>query len=99
VGLTADADGGVYIFDKNGKVFYTNSNEQTDVFPGRVTSIAVGADRSLYATSTEPTEGGYKIYKWNGSVNRWENLDGGAVQITVDGAGNPYILDDEDRIH
>jgi hypothetical protein len=89
----------VYIFDANAQVYHVNARGEVGRLPGSVSSLGVGGDGTLFATSTEPTTGGFKIYKWNPTNSRWEQQEGGAIKVTVDGKGNPYIIDDDNRMH
>lgn len=58
--------------------------------PGRATDVA-----NNWIISNEPTEGGYKIYRWNGSS--WDQSIGGAVNIGGD-RNNPLVVNDENEI-
>jgi hypothetical protein len=57
------------------------------LLPGSATDIAVGANGAVWVVGTNPTIGGYGIYRWNG--DGWTRLPGGAVAIAVDATGNP----------
>ena len=57
---------------------------------GLATDIAVGADGSVWIIGSNSVPGGYDIYKWNGSG--WNKIDGGALRIAVDPAGNPWVV-------
>ncbi|MBK8151156.1 MAG: hypothetical protein IPK58_23860 [Acidobacteria bacterium] len=44
----------------------------------------------VFIIGTNSVPGGYGIYRFNGSG--WTPIDGGAVRIAVDSAGNPWIV-------
>ncbi len=50
--------------------------------PGKAKDIGIGAS-GTWVIGTNVVNGGYGIYQWNGT--RWQNMPGGAVQITVPG--------------
>ncbi len=65
---------------------------------GSATNISVGADWSVWVVGTTPAAGGgHRIYHWNG--NGWTPVGGSAVRISVDPAGNPWVVDASDQIY
>jgi len=64
--------------------------------PGSATDIGVGANGAAWIIGTNPTPGGYGIYRWNGSD--WAGMPGGAVRIDVDPQGNPWVVNNAGAI-
>jgi hypothetical protein len=58
--------------------------------PGSGHDIAVGANGSVWITGTNPVDGGYGIYHWDGTS--WVGVDGGGVNIAVDPSGTPWLV-------
>ncbi|MCX6180859.1 MAG: matrixin family metalloprotease [Bacteroidetes bacterium] len=52
--------------------------------------VGVGTKGTVWALSKTPTNGGYTIYKYNGSS--FKLIPGGAIAIDVDGEGNPWVV-------
>lgn len=46
-----------------------------------------GVPGSVFAISTEPVAGGFKLYKYSGSGDAWNLINAGLVQIDVDNDG------------
>jgi hypothetical protein len=65
--------------------------------PGAATSIAVGANNSVWVVGTNPAPGGYGIYRWTGTG--WNPVAGGAVSIAVDPGGNPWVINSAHQIY
>jgi hypothetical protein len=65
--------------------------------PGAATDIAVGVNGSVWVVGTNPTAGGYGIYRWNGAG--WTRMPGGAVGIAVDPGGNPWVVNSAHQIY
>ncbi len=62
----------------------------------------VGADGGqVFVIGRNPSAGGYGIYRWNGqtSGNAWDVLPGSATDITVDRAGNPWVVNAANNIY
>jgi hypothetical protein len=65
--------------------------------PGLAHDVGVGADGSVWITGASPIDGGYPIYKWNGSG--WNIIDGGAVYIAVSPTGSPWVVNTDGSIY
>lgn len=50
----------------------------------------------VYAIGTDAQPGGYGI--WNWTAGGWTRLAGGAVNITVDSSGLPWVVNDSEQI-
>jgi hypothetical protein len=57
--------------------------------------IGVGEDGSVWMISSEPWGSGYRVYKWDPNANppQWDPSDGGAVRVSVDRLGRPWVTD------
>ena len=58
--------------------------------PGSATAISANAKGDVWAIGTEPTPGGYKIWRWN--HGGWQNIAGGAERIAVDPDGTAWVV-------
>ena len=65
--------------------------------PGSAKDIGIGADGSVWVIGTNPVDGGYGIYRWGGE--NFVGIDGGAVQISVNPWGRPWVVNDGDSIY
>jgi len=63
---------------------------------GEANDIGVGANGVVWVIGTDPRNGGYGIYRWNGQS--WNRVEGGAVRIDVDPYGNPWVINDSHQI-
>jgi hypothetical protein len=66
--------------------------------PGSAHDIGVGADGSVWAIGTNPTVGGYGIWRWNG-MGAWQGMPGGGVRIDVDPRGNAWVVNDAGNVY
>jgi dienelactone hydrolase len=64
--------------------------------PGFARDIAVGANGFVWVVGTNQVPGGYGLYRWNGDT--WSGLAGGAVSISVDASGHPWVTNSADQI-
>ncbi len=66
--------------------------------PGAGNDIAVGANGAAWLIGTNPLGGGnFGIYHWTGTT--WAQIPGGAVTITVDPSGNPWVINSSHSIY
>jgi len=65
--------------------------------PGSAKDISVGADGSVWVVGTNPMNGGFGIYRWNG--RDWDAIDGGGVRIAVTQHGMPWVVNDAGAIY
>jgi hypothetical protein len=94
VRIAVAPNGKPWVVNKSHLIFrYRDSTSYWETMPGTATDIAVGADGSVFALSTEEVSpsGGYSIMKWN--VDHWDVLPGCAgVRIAVDAHGTPWVV-------
>jgi hypothetical protein len=66
--------------------------------PGRGRDIAVTGVSSdiVWVIGNGVTTGGYTIHRWTGTT--WQTIPGGAVRITIDGAGRPWAVNNGNGI-
>jgi hypothetical protein len=65
--------------------------------PGAAHDIGVGANGRAWVIGSTPVSGGYGIYTWSG--NGWTNVPGGAVRISVDPVGMPWVVNSSGGIY
>ena len=61
-----------------------------NALPGAANEISIGANSATWIIGTSSVPGGHGIYHWTGSG--WSIVSGGAVNIAVDPAGNPWLI-------
>lgn len=97
VALDVDPDGNPWAVSKSGTIYrWTGSYWQN--LPGRAKDISVGGNGVVYIIDyyNGGSRGNYIAY-WNGSS--WVQINTiEAVSITVDGKGNPWVVDNTGRI-
>jgi hypothetical protein len=64
--------------------------------PGLAYDIGVGANEQAWVIGTNPTPGGFGIFRWTGSS--WAAVEGAAVRIAVDPQGLPWIVNNAGNI-
>jgi hypothetical protein len=66
--------------------------------PGSAIDIGAGADGSVWVVGTKRApRGGNTIHRWGGSD--WEEVEGGASAITVDGNGLPWVVNSSGELY
>jgi len=78
--IAVDPSGAPWVVNVNGNI-YSRASGSWQLMPGLAKDIGIGADGSVWVIGTDPTPGGYGIYRWNGSD--WSRIDGGATDISV----------------
>lgn len=71
---------------------------QWQKLPGAGKDIAVTAAGDCWLIGTNPVPGGFGIYHWNGAVNDWSPIIGGAVMIACSSQGSPWVVNDAGEI-
>jgi hypothetical protein len=64
---------------------------------GAANDVGVGANGRAWVIGASPVSGGYGIYTWSG--NGWTNVPGGAVRISVDPVGMPWVVNNAGGIY
>jgi hypothetical protein len=64
--------------------------------PGLGTSIAVGANGSVWLLGANRIGTNFGIFHWNGST--WIAVPGAAIRIAVDARGNPWVVNSAGQI-
>ena len=67
--------------------------------PGAGTAIGEGADGAVWVLGTPVVPGGHAIYEWNPKLSEWVKQSGGAVTIAVDQNGDPWIINNANKIY
>ena len=88
VDLKVGPDGALYYLARGtGSVGRIGTSQQ---LPGSANDIGVGADGSVWVIGTNPTTGGFGIYRWTGVT--WQAVDGGGTRIAVAPDGQPWVV-------
>jgi hypothetical protein len=66
------------------------------LYPGAATDIGVGSNGSVWVVGTNPVGGGFGIWQW---IGRWSPVPGGAIRITVDSAGLPWVANTTHNVY
>jgi hypothetical protein len=93
--IDVDGRGTPWIVNADHLIFRRNRN-RWEQLPGAAVDIGAGADGSVWVIGTNPTPGGYGIYRWNGAD--WSPVDGGGIRIDVDDRGNPWVVNSDGLI-
>jgi hypothetical protein len=64
--------------------------------PGLAKDIGVSTNGDVWIIGTNKVGGGWGIYKW--TENTWKNMTGGAIAISVDDQGNPWVVNESANI-
>jgi hypothetical protein len=104
IAVAVGPDGQPWVVNAQGTIFrrtrgntgYVDGTWQ--VVPGLATAIAAGGDGSVWVLGTSTAgDGGYAIWHYNPTAanqatSGWEQVDGGAVSISVDANGAPWVV-------
>ena len=74
-------------------------NNQWCKLNGKASDVAVGGEDSVWCTGTNNVGGGKSINKYNFVTGQWEKWTGGAVSISVDKYGCPWVVNDQGKIY
>jgi hypothetical protein len=97
VRIDVDPQGNPWIVNNNGNIYRRFGNHWEQLF-GAARDIGIGANGSVWIVGTNPVSGGYVIYRWDG--RNWEiGSDDGALQISVDKDGIPWIVNSSNHIY
>ncbi len=96
VRVDVENNGNPWVVNSVGQIFRRDGAAWT-LLPGRAKDIGIGAEGSVYVIGTTAESGGYGIYKWNGSD--WTKISGGAVRVTVDNTGTPWVVNSSGNIY
>jgi hypothetical protein len=97
VRIAVGADGMPWVVNNLGQIFKRVNNSQWQQLPGSALDIAIGANGAVYIVSTTPAPGGYAIKFWKDG--QWKQMPGiGAVRITVTSNGDPWAIDNANRV-
>jgi C1A family cysteine protease len=99
VQIASDGGGIPWIVNKNHEVWRKRDATLSSGFDKMgtqtATDIGVGANGVAWITGTTRITGtnDFPVYRWNPATGAWDkNSSGGGVRITVDPAGNPYLV-------
>ncbi len=66
-------------------------------FSGAARQVSIGANGAMWAIGTDAVNGGYGVYDY--TIGNWNEISGvGAVNISVDSQGDPWIVNDSSQI-
>lgn len=96
VRVAVGPDGQPWVINDNQSIFRRVGNSWENV-PGAAQDIGVGADGSVWVVGTEPSPGGFQVWKWDGAA--WSLIEGGAVRIAVGPDGLPWVINNNLKIY
>jgi hypothetical protein len=87
-----------------GQIWNDVSGPSWQLVPGCGHDIAVadgyeGVAESVWVVGCNPVPGGYGIYRQNSTGLGWEQFPGGAVSISVDPSGSPWVTNNSGQIY
>ncbi|MFG6100561.1 tectonin domain-containing protein [Leptothoe sp. ISB3NOV94-8A] len=96
VGIAVSPSGNPWIIN-NEDYIYRRENNIWQLLPGRAKDIDIGKNGQVWIVGANEVNGGHPIWYWHGTD--WTPIDGGAIRIAVDPAGNPWIVNNEGYIY
>jgi hypothetical protein len=97
VRIATDPLGNPWVINAAHQIYNSPSDDGVWVrYPGAAVDIGVG-NGAVWVVGTNPTSGGYGIYRWNG--NGWTAFSGGAVGIAVGNDGLPWVINSAHQIY
>lgn len=93
--IDVDKNGDPWVVNAYGDIF-RRENSSWRMVGGKAKDIGIGGEGSVFVIGTNTGGGGYGIWKWKGSG--WNEIGGGAVCISVDESGNPWVVNSADNI-
>jgi hypothetical protein len=91
VRVDADKDGNPWVINNGGQLFYYTTSWTGREQGLKFTDIGAGSNGSVYGVTQTASGAGYQMVRWTGSS--WAVFaSGGALRVTVDNLGNPWIL-------
>ena|GEM_PF-6246470 len=94
--IAAGVDGQPWIIKRNHQILSLFNGDWISR-PGFAREIAVGSNGSVWCIGVEEVApGGGSVHHWNGTD--WIRVEGAAVKIAVDPAGEPWILNSAGQI-
>jgi len=95
--LAIDPTGRLWIINKQGNVYMKRRHRWKRIF-GKASSIAIGADNSVFVLGKQIKRQGYAIYKLDRRTNTWQRFPGHAMRIAVHIDGNPWIVSAQKKV-
>jgi hypothetical protein len=97
VRIDVDPQGNPWIVNDNGSIYRRVGDRWEQLF-GAAKDIGIGGEGSVWIVATNPVIGGYGILRWDG--RNWGGFsDDGALQISVDKDGIPWIVNSSNHIY
>jgi len=87
--LIIDTNGEMSIFDGGGWTSLPNQLP-ADSTSGKAIEIAASSNGTIYALGDADVTDGHPIFRLDGDT--WTKIEGGAIKISVDKYGNPWII-------
>jgi hypothetical protein len=85
------SDGQPWIVNAAGRIYERWGNRWI-LLPGLARDIGAGGDGSIWVIGTNAVPGGYGLWRWAPGTGGWQAVPGGAVAISVDPAGNAWVV-------
>lgn len=94
VKMEVDGKGTLWVVNAQQGIFQRSSYSWRQI-SGTAHDIAVDRRGRVWAIGTTRTDGGFEIFRWQGS--NWKKVNGGAVEIGTDPRGALWVKNDEGR--
>ncbi len=99
--IDVDANGNPWIADQDMAIWRFRTDEglggKLVEVPGRASDIGIGADGSVWIVGSPDKN--YGVFRWNNSINGWDQALGNGRRISVDPNGNPWIAAEDGTIN
>ena len=92
VRIDVDEQGNPWVVQSGGQI-YRYDGSGFVLMPGRASDISIGGNGDVWIIGTNSVaDGPHDIWRWNESNWNWDPVPGGALGITVDVLGQPWIV-------
>ncbi|MBT3353234.1 MAG: PASTA domain-containing protein [Nitrospinaceae bacterium] len=102
VRIAVEPNGNAWLVTKSGNIYRYTGSSWTRVQGAGGTSkaldIGIGAGGHVWYLGNADTNGGRRVYKWNGSTG-WDYMNGAGVRIAVEPNGNAWVVTSSGNIY
>ena len=95
--IACDGNGQLWVVNGYGGI-YRRVNNNWQGRSGKARDIGANGDGSVYVIGTNEVDGGFGIFKFDGA-NGWTEIGGGALRISVDPTGTPWVVNNVGDIY
>lgn len=98
VRIDLDPQGNPWVVNNAGKVFRWNGSAWVGLPGDNAQDIGIGISGTVWMVGGAKVPGGFSVFRWDGSANKWDVVPGGGVRIDVDQYGKAWLVNDANQI-